>query len=149
MTQAEIKELLREMKGKTFLYRGEKLLLLTFDIRIDLFVIKFDKQEIKKDEAQMPAFIELLMNNEVIEEQSIAPTSISKPQHKEASTEGNAVTKFQESIYQNNDKMFDIIDDMILRVKNDPSFVPQANAVNDLLKTKIEATKTAIMASKI
>lgn len=147
MTQAEIKEKLRSMKGKTFLYRGEYLLFQTFDIRMDEFVLKFEGQEIKKVEEQMPGFIELLMNNvhDVAEE----PTSIIPAYSKGQVQAVKSMSSLQEQIVFSNEKMFDIIDDMINKVKADPSYIAQASTVNDLLKTKIEATKTAVMASKI
>lgn len=148
MTQAEIKEKLRDMKGKTFMYRGEAILFQTFDIRADVFVLKFEDQEIKKQEEQMPAFIELLLNNKS-EKEAIVPTAITPALSKDQVGAVKSMSSFQEKIVKNNDSMFETIDEMIKRVKDDPSYVPQANAVNDLLKTKIEATKTAILASKI
>lgn len=145
MTNTEVSNRLRPLMGKKVLYREETYHLETFKIDKDGVVMNTSKGPLRRLLVQMPAFLELLENN--IVDFDLPAVQDNNGVH--AVQVERIVSQLEQKVQNQNDKVFSVIDEMIELVKNDPSKMPQANATNDLLKTRVDAMKTQVLASKI
>ena len=136
MTKFKIETTLDNMRGKLFSYNLKEHRILRFKITEERvwIVTDLDDFNILHSEAK-----DLLENFLPIDEKD--PFLPSAPQKQ--------VALPQTSISENAAKLSEIIMGNIEKVKEDAGFIPQANAINDQLKSLIELGKAEVEGLKV
>lgn len=148
MTKFKIETTLESMKGKLFSYNLKEHRVLRFTVTDEQVSIVTDLKDFHLSHRQAEELIKDFLP--IDENKPFVPPASPRP------FSGNGVQVAREmvqlpqtSISTNAAKLSEIILGNIEKVKEDASFIPQANAINDQLKSLIELGKAEVEGLKV
>lgn len=130
MTKFKIETVLEKMIGKQFSYNGNAHRFFRFKCDETEFFITTDKSDLNVDNEDAEKFF---ANCLPIAEDFHLPTTV----------------KAQTAVQQNSSKLSGIIFDNIEKLNKDAGFIPQAQAINEQLKSMVDLGKAEIEMMKL
>lgn len=144
MTKNQIENTLRGMVGRQFSYQLKKHRVLSFEAKSSVFKVVTDQEEFLINIEHASDFFRdfIHIESDLIEHIPVSKT-VRIPQAFKAN-DAREIILPKTSLTVNSSKVTETIFEAIEKIKKDPGYIPQAQAINELLKTNIDLAKAEV-----